>query len=324
MQAAINVIQEFEGLKLSSYLDSVGVPTIGWGTTIYPSGMPVKLGQKITENEAKQYLELHLEKIVIPQLEKIPTWNEMNYYQECALISFAYNMGSYFYGDYDNFISITQLLNQPELWTNKIEVNRVFGLYIKGGGKILQGLVRRRKAEAELWLTPVNSIRKKINSMCYELIFSQHFDRETGQDYGRLLLKKMNFNTPSQSKELEIWIATSSHAALQDKEDFHQKGGLIPPAYRCPDLGSWTVETNPISMPNNKGVQGSFYKINPYLVKTDKGGSRGDFGIHLDANVEGSLGCIVMDERRFKIFENWMSKIKQEGFKELPLTVIYS
>ena len=77
-------------------------------------------------------------------------------------------------------------------------------------------------------------------------------------------------------------------------------------------------------MPNTKGVEGNFYKINPYLVRTDKGGERGDFGIHKDANVVGSAGCIVMTEDRFKSFEKRMQELYNQGIKEIPLTVIYS
>jgi hypothetical protein len=74
-------------------------------------------------------------------------------------------------------------------------------------------------------------------------------------------------------------------------------------------------------MPQIKGVEGNFYKINPHEVKTDKGGVRGDFGIHLDANVPGSMGCIVMDRKNFDGFEK---RMKSLSLNELPLSVIYS
>ena len=51
------------------------------------------------------------------------------------------------------------------------------------------------------------------------------------------------------------------------------------------------------SMPDTKGVEGSFYQILPFEVPTD-GAIRGDFGIHFDANVPGSLGCIVLTTQR--------------------------
>ena len=177
----IDIIKKFEGLKLKAYLCPSGIPTIGYGTTVYPDGKKVKLGDNITIQQANEYFAHHINNQIVPQLEKIPTWYKLNNNQKKAIISFAYNLGEYFYNS-SNFNSISQLLNQPELWSNKTEVKRVFGLYIKGDGKILEGLVTRRKAEADLFLTPIKSNKGNV-SMTYELIFSQHFDREKGLDY---------------------------------------------------------------------------------------------------------------------------------------------
>ena len=77
-------------------------------------------------------------------------------------------------------------------------------------------------------------------------------------------------------------------------------------------------------MPQTKGVEGNFYQILPFEVKTDKGGVRGDFGIHKDANAPGSLGCIVMSDKRFKGFEGKMKELSAEGIKDVPLFVSYS
>jgi hypothetical protein len=146
------------------------------------------------------------------------------------------------------------------------------------------------------------------------LIFSMHFDRDKGLDQGRLQL----FDT--EQGHIDIWTATSSVDSKQGIEDFHQRGGLIPPNYRS-SAKRYTVLTKPIPMPQIKGVEGNFYKINPHEVKTDKGGVRGDFGIHLDANVPGSMGCIVMDRKNFDGFEK---RMKSLSLNELPLSVIYS
>ncbi len=152
----------------------------------------------------------------------------------------------------------------------------------------------------------------------YFLIFSLHFDRDPGLDWGRLSLNCLKNGT------IDIWLTTSSVASKQQKEGFHQKGGLIPPQYRCPGLKNYTVETNPVPLPHVKGVQGNFYKILPFSVETDRGGKRGDFGIHIDANVPGSLGCPVMSRIRFKGFEKRMNQLRSEGVKSLPLFVQYS
>jgi hypothetical protein len=149
----------------------------------------------------------------------------------------------------------------------------------------------------------------------YFLVFNQHFDRDKGLDYGRLSL-----NTLNPAKTITVWTATSSIQAKQQPESFHQRGGVIPPQYRC-GIPCWTVDTKPIPMPKIKGVEGNFYKINPSSVTTDKGGVRGDFGIHLDANAPGSMGCIVLNPLNFTNFETIMKAVKADS---IPLFVFYS
>jgi len=149
----------------------------------------------------------------------------------------------------------------------------------------------------------------------YFFVYNQQFNRDRGLDWGRLSLNQLN-----PDKTLYIWTATSSVESKQQGESFHNKGGLIPPQYRC-GIPCWYVETKPIPMPSVKGVEGNFYKINPHSVTTDKGGVRGDFGIHLDANVPGSMGCIVMDKTRFADFERVIKTVKE---KSIPLFVFYS
>ena len=53
---AVEIIKQFEGLRLEAYLDSVGVPTIGWGTTHYEEGSPVHMGQRIDAERAEELL----------------------------------------------------------------------------------------------------------------------------------------------------------------------------------------------------------------------------------------------------------------------------
>lgn len=150
------------------------------------------------------------------------------------------------------------------------------------------------------------------------LIFSQQFDRDRGLDYGRLSLNSLSRGT------IDIWLATTSIASKQGRESFHQRGGMLPPQYRCPQLKNWLVEVNPIPLPHVKGVEGNFYRLLPYEVRTDRGGKRSDFGIHLDANLPGSLGCIVMSRDRFIGFERRMQDLAKAKLSQLPLFVQYS
>lgn len=152
----------------------------------------------------------------------------------------------------------------------------------------------------------------------YFLNFSLHFDRDRGLDQGRLCLRHLEQGT------VEIWKATASTSKKQYAESFHERGGLIPPEYRVPGLKSWKVHTKPINLSHKEGIQGNFYKIDPHQITTDKGGVRSDFGIHKDANVPGSLGCIVLTADRFQHFEKEMSKLSTQEVNSLPLFVTYS
>ena len=58
----INLIKQFEGCKLTSYLDCVGVPTIGYGSTFYLDGTKVQLNETITQEEADNMLLIILQK----------------------------------------------------------------------------------------------------------------------------------------------------------------------------------------------------------------------------------------------------------------------
>jgi len=136
---------------------------------------------------------------------------------------------------------------------------------------------------------------------------------------GRLLLRDTSLDSTKA-----IWSATSSVAGKQYAESFHERGGLIPPAYRLKKGGDWRVSTTPIPMTSTKGVEGNFYKIDPHAVVTDRGGERSDFGVHLDANVPGSMGCIVMDKKNFAEFESMMKSLAKANVKQVPLVVIYS
>lgn len=153
-------------------------------------------------------------------------------------------------------------------------------------------------------------------------IFSMQFDRDKGLDMGRLSLNLL----PGSNLDIkpEIWMATSSTENNQKAESFQVRGGMIPPQYRLKNVNNYMVDLNPIPMPQNKGVAGNFYKITPFQVITDKGTVRSDFGIHLDANVPGSLGCIVLNASRFAAFEAKMKVLRNNGITLVPLYVQYS
>ena len=153
----IKLIKEFEGCNLHAYPDplSGGKPiTIGWGSTKKLNGDEWKLGNTITQDEADQMLIIQLENHYLPPLQKIPSWNDLTQNQQGAILSFGYNLGANFYNR-PGFGTISRLLKNPEMWFDRKCVEETFILYRNPGSAVETGLRRRRKAEAELWLTPV-------------------------------------------------------------------------------------------------------------------------------------------------------------------------
>jgi len=146
LTAALKLIQDFEGCHLEAYLCPAGVRTIGWGTTRYSDGRRVKQGDKINRVEADMLLRQEVDRIAEKLRATVPHWQQMEDHQKCALVSFAYNLGSGFYGAKD-FETITAKLRDRK-WS---EVPAALLLYRNPGSSFEAGLKRRREAEGRLW-----------------------------------------------------------------------------------------------------------------------------------------------------------------------------
>ena len=143
----IRLIQEFEGLRLTSYLCSAGVATIGYGATFYQDGSKVKLGQTITNTQANQLLKDHLKEFegaVIGLLNK----TKVNQNQFDALVSFCFNLGA-------ANLAKSQLLRFIKANPHDPKIAAEFLKWNRAGGEVSTGLVRRRKKEAQLYFTPI-------------------------------------------------------------------------------------------------------------------------------------------------------------------------
>lgn len=103
--------------------------------------------------------------------------------------------------------------------------------------------------------------------------------------------------------------ATSGLPGYQSLDRAGIRGkGRIPTCNQV-NLKCYRVATKPINLPRIKGVEGNFYAIIPYMVLV-AGNKRGDFGIHYDANVPGSAGCIVIRQRdHWSLFEKCMKTL---------------
>jgi lysozyme len=135
-QVGINLIKSYEGCVLTSYQDVAGVWTIGYGHT---SG--VTQGQSITQQQADTLLVQDLQTFsdAVNSLVKVV----LNQYQFDALVSFTYNVGKQALAT----STLLEMLNNGDY----AGASNQFPLWIHAGGKVVQGLVNRRKAEQTLF-----------------------------------------------------------------------------------------------------------------------------------------------------------------------------
>lgn len=152
-KAGIDLIKEFEGLRLESYQDSAGIWTIGWGTTRMPDGKPIHEGLLITKERAEKLLEREVGECErhVQRLVQV----ELTQHQLDALVVFAYNIG------WPKFAGSTLLkkLNAGDYDGAAAEFMRWNKAQDKkDGGKLkpFNGLTRRRKAERDLFLGAAN------------------------------------------------------------------------------------------------------------------------------------------------------------------------
>ena len=144
-EKGLALIKEFEGCQLTAYQDEVGVWTIGYGITNSDKSITkttIKKGLTITKEKAEEWLRECLNKRYAPLISKYDTRYGWNQNEFDALVSFAFNIGS-----------IDQLTANGS--RSKSVISNKLLEYNKAGGKVYAGLTRRRKAERELFLTPV-------------------------------------------------------------------------------------------------------------------------------------------------------------------------
>lgn len=141
-QNLINLIAKFEGLKLEAYKCPAGIATIGYGSTYYSDGSRVKMGDKITKEQAIRLLSDTLG--TYERFVDANTRDDINQNQFDALVDFAYNCGN------GNLKSST-LLKKVNADPNDANIGAEFMKWTRANGKVLKGLVNRRVAEVELY-----------------------------------------------------------------------------------------------------------------------------------------------------------------------------
>lgn len=139
--AGLALIKAFEGCNLAAYKCPAGIYTIGYGHT----GPSVKAGQVITQHQADVILESDLE-IFEHGVTRAIVGFEMTPNQFSALVSFAFNVGVAAFAR----SHLRLLVISGDIAGAANEFKR----WVRGGGKVLPGLVRRRLAEKTLFLAP--------------------------------------------------------------------------------------------------------------------------------------------------------------------------
>lgn len=139
----LHLIESFEGFSAVQYLDSVRVPTIGYGTTAADIS---PLPQHCTRAQAEKWLAGHIQSKYAPAVLSLGV--PLNQHQFDALCSFAYNLGP---GSMSASWTIGRLLRDRQY---RAAADSML-MYDRAGGVVLLGLERRRQAERALFLEPV-------------------------------------------------------------------------------------------------------------------------------------------------------------------------
>lgn len=144
LRRAAKLITEFEGGeskdgKFRAYRDPVGVWTIGHGET-----KNVHAGMVWTKAKADRMLRQRLRADFLPPLERAtPKHTKLTANQVAASLSFLWNLGVGMLDPSHDFGRHLRAGEKAEAWDSMLE-------YDKAGGRRLDGLTRRRKAERAL------------------------------------------------------------------------------------------------------------------------------------------------------------------------------
>ena len=141
-QEGLDIIKHFEGYSSTVYADPIGIPTIGFGSIWDKEGNRLTMDHEpITEQEGEFLLVRELKHVesAIARLIRV----ELTENQFSAIASLTFNIGS----------------GRLKSSTLRAKINRgdysgasaEFPKWRRAGGRILKGLVRRRKAERELF-----------------------------------------------------------------------------------------------------------------------------------------------------------------------------
>ena len=143
IQVARDLCLVFEGCYLKPYLCPANVPTVGIGSTFYENGTRVSLADPaISRQRAMALLEWELNHC-LPKVRRLcPALKDWGDQATGAILDFSFNCGT---GALQSS-TLRKRINADDLDGAKTELMR----WIRGGGKVLPGLIKRRAAEIAL------------------------------------------------------------------------------------------------------------------------------------------------------------------------------
>ncbi|NCB85587.1 MAG: lysozyme [Bacteroidia bacterium] len=139
----IDLIKEFEGFSAGPYSCPAGIPTIGYGSTFYPDGKRVTMDDApISEEEAEKMLSkvIQVFEDIVNKKLTVP----VNQNQFDALVSHTYNTGG--------SSNLFALVNKGKMEEAEDFIRT---RYITVKGQRMKGLIKRRSAEADLFLSEI-------------------------------------------------------------------------------------------------------------------------------------------------------------------------
>lgn len=141
LDIAADLCRRFEGLRLRPYLCPAGIPTIGYGATYYLNGRTIKMTDPpISPETADRLLLAMLERVYLPAARRACPAADGPVL--AALADFAFNLGcARLTGS-----TLRKRVNAGDMDGARVELRK----WVRGGGRVLPGLVRRREAEAAL------------------------------------------------------------------------------------------------------------------------------------------------------------------------------
>lgn len=151
LPTTVNLVKEFEGFSAQAYLDTSGLPVVGYGQTKI-NGKTVRMGQYITQAQAEVALQHELDRLQKVVLSHVQV--DLNPHQLAALTSLVYNAGIRILTN----STLVRKLNAGDYAGAAREFPR-WNKANKGGRLVVfPGLTRRRIAEQRLFVTPYQQI----------------------------------------------------------------------------------------------------------------------------------------------------------------------